>query len=190
MEGKKSLKQEPLRMCILRIREGNQPAFSELMEAYAPLIAATVSRYGTGLGKQDCEDLHQVALLALYRAAMAFDLEQSEVEFGLYAKICITNALVSQLRLIRRRPFELSVEEEMLREECVEDPARRVIEQEEAEALYARIRSLLSPYEARVWHLHVAGYRSREIASLLKKPTHSIENAVYRIRQKLMRELR
>ena len=53
MESKKSLKHEALRDCILHIREGDQPAFGELLEAYTPLIATAVSRHGTGLGKQD-----------------------------------------------------------------------------------------------------------------------------------------
>ena len=178
-------KRQKTQECIRRIREGDQSAFAELLNDYLPLVHAEVSRHAAELGEQDREDLRQIALVALYRAALGFDLAQCEVEFGLYAKICIANALVSQLRVIRRRVPEVSAEELMLADECGEDPTRRVLEQEAAEALYAKIRALLSPYENRVWGLFVAGHSAREIAQLLKKEPHSVENAVYRIRQKL-----
>ena len=170
---------------IRAIREGDQKAFGELLSEYTPLLLSEVLRHGASLSEQDQEDLRQIASVALYRAALAFDLEQSEVAFGLYAKICISNALVSQLRVIRRRVPEISTEMVAPVQEPSEDPARRVMEQEAYALLYARIRSLLSPYENRVWSLFVAGRSTKEIATLLEKDAHSIENAVYRIRQKL-----
>lgn len=178
-------KREQLHNRIQAVRAGDQAAFSALLESYKPLIGAEVSRHAAGLGDQDVEDLHQSALLALYRAALNFDLSQCEVEFGLYAKICITNALLSQLRVIRRYRTEVSVGEAWIAEDGGEDPAARVMQEEAAAALYARVRSLLSPYENRVWALYMAGRPVGEIARLLQKDTHSIENAVYRIRKKL-----
>ena len=189
MKEKTSQSSFDLQRCITRIRAEDQAAFGELLEAYAPLIGAAVARYGQDLGKQDREELEQLAWVALYRAAMSYDLERNEVEFGLYAKICVSNALNSQMRLIRRQPPVLSIESDFVQPASAEDPAARVIEQEEAEALYARVRALLSPYENRVWNLFMAGHSAGEIAKLLQKDTHSIENAVYRIRQKLRREL-
>ena len=186
MKEAESNKRNALHACIQRIRKGDQQAFNTLLADYTPLISAEVSRYGEGLFAQDREDLQQIAMIALYRAALGFDLEQSEVEFGLYAKICISNALVSQLRVIRRRPPEVPLEGELLGAEPEgDDPARRIREEEAYDALYARIRALLSPYENRVWSLFVSGLGAKEIAALLQKDVHSVENAVYRIRQKL-----
>ena len=185
MEKKITDKRESLCERILRVREGDQAAFAELLAEYTPLVSAEVSRHGTSLSHEDLEDLRQIALVALYRAALAFDLLQSEVEFGLYAKICISNALVSQLRVLRRRVPEVSVETLSCFEEQSEDPATAVMEQEALAALYARIHRHLSPYENRVWSLFVAGHSAKEIAAMLSKDTHSVENAVYRIRQKL-----
>ena len=168
------------------IREGDQQAFSALLAAYEPLVRAEVARYTVGVDVFYAEDFRQVALLALYRAALNFDLSQCEVEFGLYAKICITNALASQLRHMRRHR-ELLVEDELLGEGDggEEDPARRLMEEEALAALHARIRLLLSPFENRVWNLYTAGLSAGEIARVVGKDTHSIENAVYRIRRKL-----
>ncbi len=185
MAERQNEKRNALHACILRVRAQEQTAFDELLCEYNPLISAEVSRHGAGLGSEDLEDLRQVALLALYRAALAFDLEQAEVEFGLYAKICISNALVSQLRVLRRRVPEVSAELIAVSESGGEDPAAYLLEQEALAALYARIRSLLSPYENRVWAMYIAGRSSGEIARILQKDPHSVENAVYRIRQKL-----
>ncbi|MBQ8339161.1 MAG: sigma-70 family RNA polymerase sigma factor [Clostridia bacterium] len=178
-------KQENL---IRRVREGEQQAFGELLTAYEPLVGAEVARAAAGVSPADVEDLRQVALLALYRAAMGYDLSQTEVEFGLYAKICIGNALSSQLRLVRRRTAEISLPAEYF-VDGGEDPASRIMEEEAAALLHARIRGVLSPYENRVWSLYTTGLRSGEIARLLHKEPHSVENAVYRIRQKLRKAL-
>ncbi len=178
-------KKAALRARILRLRAQDHSAFDELLAEYDPLIRGEVSRHGEGLGSEDVEDLRQLALLAIYRAALAFDLEQGEVEFGLYAKICISNALISQLRVIRRRAQEISTDFIGSFEIGAEDPAARIVEQETFNALYDRIRTLLSPYENRVWGMYMAGRSSGEIAKILQKDPHSVENAVYRIRQKL-----
>ena len=173
---------------ISRIRAGEQAAFGQLIKAYDPLVQAEVSRCASDLCREDTEDLHQIALVALYRAALGFDLSQSEVEFGLYAKICISNAIVSQLRILRRRKTELFITDQ-LEVSVVDDPATRVMEEEALAILSERIRAVLSPYEFRVWTLYTSGYRSGEIAHQLGKDPHSVENAVYRIRQKLRKAL-
>ena len=173
-----------LHATLALVQGGNGQAFESLLLEYEPLLTAEVARHAIGCNDQDTEDLRQVATLALYRAAMSFDVSQQEVEFGLYAKICIGNALVSQLRFLRRHTAEISLPQEFL---CgqVEDPACRVMEKEALDVLHARIKTVLSPYENRVWTLYMAGFRSGEIAQKLGKSVHSVENAVYRIRQKL-----
>jgi RNA polymerase sporulation-specific sigma factor len=174
------------------VRGGGQKAFTDLLEMYEPLVRAEVSRYTSGLDAFDVDDFRQVALLALYRASLSFDLSQSEVEFGLYAKICIHNALASFVEAWIRNSNELSVPDEWLGEgdHGEGDPARRLMEEEAVQLLLARIRKVLSPFENRVWNLYMAGFSAKEIGRVLGKEPHSIENAVYRIRQKLRAELK
>ena len=174
------------------VRKGDQQAFSDLLALYEPLVRAEVSRHTSGLEVFDVDDFRQVALLALYRASLNFDLSQSEVEFGLYAKICIGNALSSFLRAwIRNNNNELSVPDEWLGEgdQGEGDPARRLMEEEAVQLLLARIRRVLSPFENRVWNLYMAGLSAKKIGRMLDKEPHAIENAVYRIRRKLRSEL-
>ena len=185
MQDMQNVARERLYDRIRLVRAGDQGAFAALLTDYAPLVGAEVSRHAEGLGAEDTEDLRQAALLALYRAALSFDLSQCGVEFGLYAKICISNALVSQLRVIKRYRTEVSVPSVFSDEQTEMDPATLLVEEENTAALYARVRSLLSPFENRVWTLYMAGFAVSSIATRLKKDTHSIENAVYRIRKKL-----
>ena len=163
-----------------------------MLSRYTPLLEARLSRIRTAnMTEQDVEDLRQEAYLSFYRALTRYDTEQSEVEFGLYAKICIANALASQLRVVRRHT-ELSVADEWFGEgdHGEGDPTQLVMEQEALQLLYNRIHTLLSPFENRVWNLYMAGYSAKKIGQMLQKETHSIENAVFRIRKKLRRELR
>ncbi len=178
-----------IRTRLAAVRNGEEAAFSVLLSDFTPLLSSQIARFSAGLSHEDREDLWQVARYAFYRACLGYDLGQSEVGFGLYAKICVSNALSTQLRAIRRRTELLTAEPEELPGEVGEDPARQCMEEEALLLLHTRIAAVLSPFENRVWRLYTAGYRSGEIARLLGKEPHSIENAVYRIRQKLRRAL-
>ena len=173
---------------IARVREGDQQAFSDLLAQYEPLIGGAIARYAADRSREDVEDLHQVASMALYRAAMRFDLSREGVQFGLYAKICVSNAILSQLRSWVQNEEVLSLDQ-LEDTASGEDLVKQLMAEEASAALLGRIRAVLSSYEWRVWSLYTAGYRSGEIARLLDKPSHSVENAVYRIRQKLRQAL-
>ena len=168
---------------IRRVRTGDPAAFPALLQKYRGLIGAAVARYGADLQTTDREDLRQTALLAFYRAVLNFNAAQNEVEFGLFAEICVERALISHLRVLRRPADEPLPED--VPGEGKDDPASLLLADEAAAELRARIRSALSPYENRVWDLYFAGRSAAEIATVLSKTTRSVENAVFRIRRKL-----
>ena len=165
-----------------------QSAFEELLRRYEPLLASLVAKYSDTSDTGLChEDLYQEATVAFYHSILAYDTEQTEVEFGLYAKICISNALVSQLRKWKHRPFEPLVESEhenfFVHES--EDPSEGILEQERVQALYLVIRNRLSPLEYRIWRYYMSGRTAKEIGTMVGKDEKSVSNAVYRIRKKL-----
>ena len=177
--------------CVRRVREGDQEAFSQLLEQYRPLLQSQLLSFsGEGQNGADLEDLRQEALMAFYHAILAYDLEQREVEFGLYAKICISNALISHRRIQKRREAEqltetLNIESFLKEAEVCEDPVARVLEQEREQVLYAVIRKNLSDFEYRVWQLYMSGRTAAEIGRVVGKDEKSVSNAIYRIRKKL-----
>jgi len=175
--------QSPVQDLIRRVRTGDPAAFPALLSEYQALIGAAVARHGADLQPADRDDMRQVALLALYRAALNYDLTQSEVEFGLFARICVDNALISHLRRLCR-PADEPLPEDLLGE-GKDDPVVLLLAEEAAAELRARIRAVLSPYENRVWDLYLTGHSAAAIAAILSKEPRSVENAVFRIRRKL-----
>ena len=173
---------------IKKVRNGDQDSFSELVQRYDPLIEAQVSKfYDAYDGGASYDDLRQEAVLKFYSAIQTFDIDQSEVEFGLYSKICISNALVSQLRLHKKHTAEqLSASlNNMFFVHDSEDPSERILEEERVQALHSLISKNLSKYEYRIWQLYMSGRTAKEIGDTVGKSEKSIENAIYRTRKKL-----
>ena len=183
---------EDIRELIVAVRNGDQSAFSSMLEQYRPLIDASVARFSSDeLFSSHSEDLRQEASLVFYNSILAYDLEQTEVEFGLFAKICIQNALVSVLRSLKKRSVEALAEipEDLISPQEFDDPSSRMLERERLESLYAVIRKNLSKFEYTVWEYYMSGMSAAQIANRLLTDEKSINNAIYRIRKKLRERL-
>lgn len=178
---------DPIRMLLIQIRnaEGYEySGFDSLVEQYLPLIEKTVDRFSSELvSETDRDDLRQEALMSLYRAALSFDLSQEKVSFGLYAQICMTNRMVSYMRVYNKRK-----DEELFRvsEQTYSDESMlSFYEEERIRYTYEVIRRLLSPFEYTVWCHYVGAASVKEIAAAVGKSEKSVSNAIARIRQKL-----
>lgn len=177
-----------LNTLICRARQNDDEAFEELLKRYTPLIENMTSQFTARCEQsEDREDLRQEAILGFYKALTRYNTDQTEVQFGLYAKECIRNRLTSYLRRIKKyeqiRPLE-DEGSEMI-EDAEQDPVNRIVEQENYLELYNRVCSMLSDYENRVWWMYLSGRTAAEIASKLGKDEKSVQNAIYRIRRKL-----
>lgn len=167
---------------IERTRAGDAAAFEQLAERYEPLILSmTAKMHAVSDGSLDAEDFRQEALLALYTAAMNYR-EQDEVTFGLYAKICVRNRLVSLIR----RHHEPSVGE-MTRQEEKIDPEQSCIEKESWLETQQRIKEVLSVFEQKVLALYLRNQSYEAIAASLGVTEKSVDNAIYRLKAKLKR---
>lgn len=177
---------------IKKAQSGDQESYNALKEQYKPLIEACVQkRVLDSMNTQDVEDLSQEALVNFCRAVSFYDCEYSGVEFGLYAKICIDNGLVSfvraYMRTNRRQPVSLDegADDLVLASESV-DILASLVERETQAELVRMVRNHLSDYENRIWWLYVSGIGVAEIARRIGAPSaKSVSNAIYRIRKKL-----
>ena len=188
MSKQTTSKARELSALLAHAKAGDQEIFATLLSRYSPLIESRLSRIRTpNMTEQDVEDLRQEAYVSFHRALMHYDIEQHEVEFGLYAKICIDNGLYSAMRsmkhLTRAPLLPLDASEEHVDDST--DPSEHLIEQEKFNALYAHIEATLSPLENRIWRLYIVGQPTSAIAAAVGKDEKSIHNAVYRIRKKL-----
>lgn len=182
-------KDEELRALLLQARDGSAEALRLLRLKYRPLLDSSVSRFFTErMTLQEKEDLREEAEQIFITAVSTFDMEQDAVDFGLYAKICLRNGLVTELRnqTARHRLGIVPLEVRELSHE--EDPATTVVEAERFQKLYQTIQKNLSDYENRVWWGFVSGVSVKQIAREVGKDERSVHNAIYRIRKKL-REL-
>lgn len=188
MREKSIKKTEEINELIELVVSGDSDAFTELVEIYNPLLKKILNAYTTEeMSREDIEDLSQEELIAFYRAIINFDKEQTNVEFGLYAKICITNSMISYKRAAAKKSNESLIGDEEMN--SITDPEGEVpkfFEMRESEReLGEQIEETLSAYENEVWSYYVNGCSSKEIASKLNSNEKSIDNAIFRIRKKL-----
>ena len=169
------------------IANNDSRAFEELTSMYGgmmySLVGSFVSEEAT---REDIEDLEQEAKVLLLNAARTYD-SASGLTFGLYAKICVSKALVSALRQLKKYAgvVVIPLDEIEPSELTVSDPASSVIERESAAELRAFIRENLSKYENSVWWMHYSGMSIEEIAESLGSTKKSVSNALARIKRKL-----
>ncbi len=178
---------DEIKMLLSLVKDGNQQAFVSLLSRYKPLIDSAVAKFSSDDAYSLYrEDLRQEASVVFYNAILAYDIEQNEVEFGLFAKICIQNALVSVLRKLQRRgaePIE-ELSELLFCAEC-DEPSSKLLEEERLKSIYSVIRKNLSDFEYSVWQMYVSGKGAAQIAQDLDTDIKSVTNAIYRIRKKL-----
>ena len=170
---------------ILRSRERDDSAFAEIVRRYKPMMYSAVSSFSDS--SVDSDELLSEAYVALHSAVMRYDLGQSKVTFGLFARICIRNRIVDLLR-----------REEPLGELCELDVDTLPDEGEIESGLVARdtlervlrgARELLSELEYTILMYHIQGYKTSAIAEALGRTPKSVDNAKWRMFKRLRERL-
>ena len=183
-----------LRDLLLQAQAGSREAYLALCTKYRPLLESSVARFGPSeMTLQERADMREEAERVFLCAISSFDTEQEAVDFGLYAKICLRNGLISEWRhLSARRRVSAVPLDETIGEVGVtdgEDPAARMVEDENFRQLCRTVRGHLSDFENRVWWQYVTGVSVSDIARELGRDERSVHNAIYRIRRKLRERL-
>lgn len=168
---------------IRAVQRGEPTAFDDLMACYAPLLKRMIVSFSktTVLCEAEKEDLKQEAAIALYKAALGFDLSQTKVTFGLYAKICIRNRLVSAIRHRERKKRKEKADS--LKEVSVSSEVGS--SEGEVGSLLAEAGELLSHKEQTVLQLYSSGLSYKEISKELGCTLKSVDNALSRAKRKL-----
>ena len=179
------MKELSLDELINRCRARDDDAFAELLSRYAPMINREVSAFS------DCtlsvDELFSEASIALHKAVLRYDTEQSGVTFGLYARICVHNRLIDTVRASERQPVCEEYSDEVA--DGVDSPEAVLLLRDTVARLIDTARESLSEYEYRVLILYMQGYKTAEIAKRLGKTSKSVDNAKSRIFTRLRRTL-
>lgn len=191
-----------LNALVARVKMGDDIAFSLLCEKYTALTENIIKRFLPSLGvlngvpqneaAADPDEVKQDVIMALYKAAQTYDADGAgqKVSFGLYAKICMNNAMITKVRKYKRTLKRLeksagmvSTEKQHRRFEA--DTASEKLEFDMlSESLKNAVKSL-SDYERKVFDLYIDGKSTGEIASELNRPEKSVSNACYRVKTKI-----
>ncbi|MBE6547414.1 MAG: sigma-70 family RNA polymerase sigma factor [Ruminococcaceae bacterium] len=191
-KNKTLVSREEINSLIQKAREGSNESLSFLTSKYSPLIESQVNKfYADYMSNQDKEDMHQEAISAFCDAICKYDCRDDGVEFGLFAKVCINNRLITFLRAYKAQSNRgVSSLDEMQGYMPADgddaDPLQNVVDDENIRMLVQTIQSNLSPYEARIWWLYASGLSAAQIAKKIKcSDVRSVNNAIYRTRRKL-----
>lgn len=175
-------------------KDGKALSFDAVWESYQPLLHHVVFdvKQKFSLPESDRDDLMQEAAIALYNSACSFD-DSKGVSFGLYAKICIKNRLISFIR----REYNGNLRADSLDQVDSVNPVssdftpeQLIISKEALAEWNEKISASLTDFERSVFWLYLGGMSYTDIAEALHKQKKSVDNAIVRIKNKLRKLLK
>ncbi len=184
---------------LFLVSESNEEAKAELVKKYTGIVYAIAHKY-TGIAESlgiEEKDLVQEGLIGLTKAIDTYNPEKN-VLFYTYVTLCIESSIKSCLKISGKKGNQtlnnsLSLDKlteedinigELLKDEN-SDPSLKILEEENVNELLDKFKSLLAPFEYEVFKLKIEGYSNEEIALRTKKDKKSIENTMFRIKNKL-----
>ena len=183
-----SLKDEEL---VLKAQHNDAAAMDEIISRYKSFVKKCVRPYFLVGG--DGEDLIQEGMVGVFRAVETFNGKSS---FKAYVYSCVKNGVISLIKKYnsdKNKPLNgfvsLSGEDDIAREvaaSATENPENRLLYIEAETELMAGIKKTLSKFEFNVLKLYLEGYSCSEISAVLNTNEKSIDNALQRIKKKVI----
>ena len=185
---------------VLMAREGSETAEEILIEKYKGLVRAKSKAYF--IAGAEAEDVVQEGMIGLMKAVRSFDANR-EASFKTYAGTCINNQILKAIRKAEREKNQplndaISLDNhlgekdenltigDIIKGSMFDEPEEKVIYEDTLERLGNISRQIFSPMEAKVLRAKIAGKNYQEIAEELGKSPKAIDNALQRIRKKIM----
>ncbi|MBU9728960.1 RNA polymerase sporulation sigma factor SigH [Diplocloster modestus] len=186
---------------IRMLRSGKVEITDFIMEKYKNLVRKKArAMYLIG---GDNDDLIQEGMIGLFKAIRDYR-EEREASFFHFADLCISRQIYSAVEMSRRKkhlPLNTYVSlyedtseggedgltlVEALQSISDKNPEELLIDQEAAVSLEKRIDRSLSDFEKEVLDRYLAGNNYAQIAAALEKTPKSVDNALQRVKNKLM----
>ena len=171
---------DPVRLIELS-KGGDQTAFEELVDMYKPMIDSLIRRFSL-----DMRDSFSEACMGLYRAVSSYELGQSDVTFGLYAKICVERCLIDMHRRETSGASRYVDNDVDVDKIAVSGGVQAMLEHREQTAHFLAVaKKTLSGFEFDVYRYWMLGYKTSDIASELGVTPKAVDNAKNRMWKKL-----
>ena len=187
---------------VLKARNGDQQALDGLIRRYVGFVRLKASSYFLAGG--DSEDLVQEGLIGLYKAVRDFRSDK-ETSFRSFAELCVTRQIITAIKTATRYKhaplntyvsFSHTPAGQESESDCtlgdalpgpsVDDPSVCVISTEELQSLVFTLGTGLSKLEADALRLYLEGSSYEEMAAELGCDTKTIDNALQRVKRKVL----
>lgn len=186
--------------CVKLASSGNDEALNHIIARYRNYVYSKANTYF--LVGADKDDVAQEGLIGLYKAIREYDPEM-ECSFKHFAGICVSRQIITAIKAATRKkhgplnsyisldkPDDFEEEEAFEVMSETENPEDIIISREELEDIECKITNALSKMEMQVFMYYTQGMSYEEIAAFMKKPVKSVDNALCRIKKKLLSELK
>ena len=177
---------------------GDKQAMEHIIVRYKNCVYKNTAKfYMIGYDK---DDIIQEGLIALHSAVVNY--KEGDASFKTFATLCINRRIVSMLKSTKRQKniplnSSLSLDNaysddgsnfliDTIEDAQKENPEFIVIGKESVKEYEEMIKRVLSKLEYDVFNLHIIGKSYKEISDALGKDTKAIDNAVQRIKKKLL----
>lgn len=173
-------------------KSGNETAMNHLMARYRNLVYKTARNYYVNGGELD--DLVQEGMIGLYKAVQGFN-QKADNSFSVFAATCIRRQIITAVKASTRKkhlPLNsyVSLSEKDAGESPLapegDEPLSVVLDKEYRHNISVKINRVLSKLELRVLFCYLDGMSYTEIADIIGKDPKAIDNALYRIKKKLL----
>src|SRR5881394_3694186 len=187
---------------VMRARNGDGSALDVLIRRYTGFVRLKASSYFLAGG--DSEDLIQEGLIGLYKAVRDFRSDK-ETSFRSFAELCVTRQIITAIKTATRfkhQPLNAYVSfshtpaGQDSDSECtlgdalpgsgVNEPSVCVISTEELQSLVFTLGTGLSRLEHDALKLYLEGSSYEEMAEDLGCDTKTIDNALQRVKRKIL----
>lgn len=178
---------------------GDGQALVFLLDKYKNFVRAKARSYF--LIGADHEDIVQEGMIGLYKAIRDYKADK-QASFRAFAELCVKRQIITAIKTATRQkhvPLNsyISLNKPLYDEESdrtlldviegrVTNPEDLFISQEGMDHIQHQIDTLLSDFEKQVLEAFLDGKSYQEIAEILGRHVKSIDNALQRVKRKLM----
>lgn len=180
---------------VLKAQEGDDLAKNEIIKRYEIKVKKYIVKNNYYLTNGDQNDLAQEGLIGLSKAISAY----SGGDFNTFAFKCIKNSIFSAIRNAengKNKPLKNYVslsgytegdnDKNSMMAVTAFGPEETLINNENLVELQLGIRKVLSDYEYKIFSLTLSGQSIDDICVFTGKDRKSIDNALQRIRKKIL----
>ena len=184
---------------VLQAQAGDGQALVFLLDKYKNFVRAKARSYF--LIGADHEDIVQEGMIGLYKAIRDYKADK-QTSFRAFAELCVKRQIITAIKTATRQkhvPLNsyVSLNKPLYDEESdrtlldviegrVTNPEDLFISKEGMDNIQRQIDTLLSDFEKQVLEAFLDGKSYQEIAEILGRHVKSIDNALQRVKRKLM----